>query len=282
MTSKFPFTLALLSAALLAACSSTPDTNVQLTQASADYRSAEMDPRANRYASTEMRQAQGALATAQASWQRQDPAEEVNHLAYLARQRVAIAREAMDQRGAEEASSQTGTTRDAIRLNARTEEARVAQQQMYRSQMQTDLVRAENRALQERLRDLKARPGPRGMVLTLDDVLFNSDQAQLKPAGLRLVDQLTVVLKEHPHRTVTIEGFTDSTGTETHNLTLSSQRADMVGTVLRDAGIAADRMSMRGVGESSPVASNQSAEGRALNRRVEIVLSDGVGPQRPR
>jgi outer membrane protein OmpA-like peptidoglycan-associated protein len=56
----------------------------------------------------------------------------------------------------------------------------------------------------------------------------------------------------------------------------------MLGTVLRDAGIAADRMSMRGVGESSPVASNQSAEDRALIRRVEIVLSDGVGPQRPR
>ena len=52
--------------------------------------------------------------------------------------------------------------------------------------------------------------------------------------------------------------------------------------VLRDAGIAADRMSMRGVGESSPVASNQSAEGRALNRRVEIVLSDGMGANRPR
>jgi hypothetical protein len=77
-------------------------------------------------------------------------------------------------------------------------------------------------------------------------------------------------------------GFTDSTGTEAHHWTPSSQRAEMLGTVLRDAGIAADRMSMRGVGESSPVASNQSAEDRALIRRVEIVLSDGVGPQRPR
>jgi outer membrane protein OmpA-like peptidoglycan-associated protein len=198
------------------------------------------------------------------------------------RDKLAIAREAVDQRAAEASLGNAGAARDAIRLNARTEEARVAQQQMHRSQMQTDLVRAENRALQERLRELKARLGPRGMVLTLDDVLFNSDQAQLKPAGLRLVDQLTVVLKEHPRRTVTIEGFTDSTGTEAHNLALSSQRADMVGTVLRDAGISADRMSMRGMGESSPVASNQSAEGRALNRRVEIVLSDGVWPHRPR
>ena len=282
MTSRLPLALTTLSIALMAACSSTPSINAQLTQASSDYHSAEMDPRANRYASTEMRQAQEALSAAQASWQRQDSPEEVNHLAYLARQQVAIAREAMAQRGAEESADSAGATRDAIRLDARTQEARMAQEQALQAQAQAEMARAENQALQERLRELKARPGPRGTLLTLDDVLFNSDQAQLKPAGLRLVDQLTAVLKEHPHWTVTIEGYTDNTGTEAHNLILSSQRAEMEGSLLRDAGIAVDRMSMRGAGESNPVASNQSAEGRAMNRRVEIVLSHNVGPRRGR
>lgn len=81
------------------------------------------------------------------------------------------------------------------------------------------------------------------MVLTLEDVLFNSDEAELRPAG---------------------------------------QRAAMVGEVLRGAGIASERKFMRSVGEGKPAAGKQSAEGRAMKRRVEMVLSEALGPLRGR
>jgi len=297
MTSpRTPFALATLCVALLSACATVPFPNAQLTQARADFRNAEGDPRASRMAASEMKQAQDALNNANAAWERQDAPEDVNHLAYLTRQRVAIARETMGLRTAEQFAGSAGTTRDAIRLEARTQEADTAQRQAdqatrnaraaqydaevaradsAQAQRETEMADAQNRALQDRLRELNARPSPRGLVLTLGDVLFDTDKAQLRPAGLRLVSQLAAVLNEYPQRTVQVEGFTDSTGTPAHNLTLSAQRAEAVRAALQSEGIAPARVSTRGSGERNPVAGNDSADGRQLNRRVEIVLSDG-------
>ncbi|WP_168708488.1 OmpA family protein [Hydrogenophaga sp. PAMC20947] len=88
------------------------------------------------------------------------------------------------------------------------------------------------------------------------------------------VDQLAAVLNEFPQRYALVEGFTDSTGSAGHNLALSGERADSVRSALIRQGIAMERVSARGYGETSPVASNDNATGRQLIRRVEIVLSD--------
>jgi outer membrane protein OmpA-like peptidoglycan-associated protein len=286
-----PGALALVSLTVLSACSTVPSPNAQLTQAKADFRTAEGDPRAKRLAAPEMKQAQDALNAAHAAWERLDTTDDVNHLAYLARQRVTIASETMALRSAEQAVDTAGATRSNIRLQARTQEADTAQRQATQAQQdtavaradtaeaqrQTDMALAQNRTLQERLRELNAKPSPRGLVVTLGDVLFDTDKAQLKPAGIRLVQQLAGVLNEYPERTVLVEGFTDSTGTEAHNLALSGQRADAVRMALLSDGIAPTRVATRGHGESSPVASNDTADGRVLNRRVEILLSDARG-----
>jgi outer membrane protein OmpA-like peptidoglycan-associated protein len=131
--------------------------------------------------------------------------------------------------------------------------------------------------LQERLRELNAKPSPQGIMLTLGDVLFDTDKAQLKPAGLHLVHQLAAVLNEYPLHHARVEGFTDSTGSEAHNLTLSGQRAESVRLALMSQGVASARITARGHGESNPIAGNDSADGRAINRRVEIILSTGLG-----
>ncbi len=103
------------------------------------------------------------------------------------------------------------------------------------------------------------------------------DRSALKPAGMRMVDQLAEVLKTDPQRTVLVEGFTDSTGADAYNQTLSTERADAVRVALLRQGIASNRVASRGYGKANPVGSNDTAAGRQMNRRVEIVLSDDSG-----
>jgi outer membrane protein OmpA-like peptidoglycan-associated protein len=92
-----------------------------------------------------------------------------------------------------------------------------------------------------------------------------------------VVDRLADILQNHPQRSVMVEGFTDTTGSADYNQRLSEQRADAVQGALVARGVQRARISALGHGESYPVAGNDSAGGRQLNRRVEIVLSsDGV------
>jgi outer membrane protein OmpA-like peptidoglycan-associated protein len=121
---------------------------------------------------------------------------------------------------------------------------------------------------------------PRGMVLTLSGaVLFASDKAELLPSAQVKLNQVAdVLIKQDPDSKIVVEGFTDSQGTAPHNQDLSERRAKTVREYLVSRGIAADRVSSQGFGLARPVADNTSAEGRANNRRVEIVVT----PAKPR
>jgi outer membrane protein OmpA-like peptidoglycan-associated protein len=121
-----------------------------------------------------------------------------------------------------------------------------------------------------------------GMVITLSDVLFGTNLARLNADGMRSTQKLVTLLQENPQRTVLIEGFTDSTGSAKHNLDLSERRANAVSSVLVEMGVAQERIDIHGYGEEFPVAANNSAANRQLNRRVEIVLSDDQGTITPR
>jgi outer membrane protein OmpA-like peptidoglycan-associated protein len=94
---------------------------------------------------------------------------------------------------------------------------------------------------------------------------------------MRTAQKLAMLLQQNPQRTVLIEGFTDSTGTAPHNQDLSERRANAVRSALMAQGVAPERIATRGYGESYPVAANETAANRQLNRRVEIVLSDDSG-----
>jgi outer membrane protein OmpA-like peptidoglycan-associated protein len=290
--------LTLLSAALLAACNTIPPTNPQLEMARSDYRRAEDDPRAQTQAATEMKQAQEALALANNAWVQKEATERVNHLAYMTSQQVAIAQETMSLKTAEQSVTNASTARSDIRLQARTAEADTAQRNADASQRQAEAAQRstavaqadaaqaqivaamaveQNHQLELRLSELNAKPTPRGLIMTIGDVLFDTNSSQLKPGGTRLLAQLVAVLQEFPLRTVLIEGFTDSTGSDSYNLTLSGKRADAVRQVLMNQGIDTQRVAYQGYGEAHPVADNATAQGRQLNRRVEIVLSNELG-----
>jgi outer membrane protein OmpA-like peptidoglycan-associated protein len=112
------------------------------------------------------------------------------------------------------------------------------------------------------------------MVITIGDVLFGTDQASLTPAGTATLRKLADLMAQNPGRTVLVEGFTDSTGSASHNQELSQRRANAVAMALASMGVPRERVAMRAYGEAFPIAPNDSAGNRQRNRRVEVVLSN--------
>ena len=103
----------------------------------------------------------------------------------------------------------------------------------------------------------------------------------LSAAGPRL-DKLATFLKQFPERRLLVEGYTDSIGSASYNLELSRRRAIAVQAALVQRGIAPDRILTQGYGKEYPVANNATAEGRAMNRRVEVIITDDQGVLRGR
>lgn len=116
------------------------------------------------------------------------------------------------------------------------------------------------------------------------DVLFDSGQASIQPGGRDKLAELARVLNSYPKTDVQITGHTDSRGSEESNMDLSKRRADAVAQVLAESGVAPARILVRGEGESRPVATNETPEGRALNRRVDIRVtpSEELRSEEPR
>jgi outer membrane protein OmpA-like peptidoglycan-associated protein len=150
------------------------------------------------------------------------------------------------------------------------------------ARQQTLDAESRSRELAAQLAELSAKKTDRGMVITLGDVLFDTNKAQLKSGGVRNVQKLADFFKQYPQRNVMIEGFTDSTGSNSRNQELSEERVSSVRTALLGMGVGTERITSRGYGESYPVAANDTAAGRQLNRRVEIVVSDESGKISPR
>ncbi|HET6340466.1 MAG TPA: OmpA family protein, partial [Polyangiales bacterium] len=117
---------------------------------------------------------------------------------------------------------------------------------------------------------------PRGTVITLSGgVLFASNKSQLLPGAQTSLSQVAEAIKTQDDKKVLVEGHTDSRGSDVTNQALSKARADSVASYLVSQGVPPDRVTTAGLGPSRPVADNNSAEGRANNRRVEIVIQQG-------
>ncbi len=108
------------------------------------------------------------------------------------------------------------------------------------------------------------------------DVLFPTGSSAIQPGAYVEIDRMAQVLQQYPETRIRIEGHTDSTGSEQTNLELSQRRAEAVKTALISRGIAPERVTALGYGESRPIASNATPEGRQLNRRVEVFIEPRV------
>lgn len=295
----------LVIAALISACGSIPNTTTLLDQTRSDYQQAQNDPTVARYAPMELKQAGDALEQANTVANHNGSVDNIDKLAYLAKQKIALTQEVAKQKAAEAEVANAGKARDQIRLDQRTNEANAANLSADQSKQaallaqgaaaqaqrgteiaQVDAAIAQRQAqeanaraaqLQAQLTDLAAQKTERGIVITLGDVLFGTDLARLNVDGIRMAEKLATVLQQNPSRNVLVEGFADSTGAAAHNQALSERRGNAVRSALLDLGVAPERIAMRGYGESYPVAANDTVAHRQLNRRVEIILSDDSG-----
>ena len=267
----------------LGACAGGPRPNPALESAHDAVRAAESDPNVSKYAALDLEAARKNLAVADdAALHHREP--DIAQPAYMAGQNARLAR-IHGAAKADDARVAAGQTeRDQIMLSARTREVQNAKAATsaaldQRDQAAQDAAAAQQQAarLQAEVDQLKATPTPRGLVLTLGDVLFDTGRAELNPGAGRKLDQLAQFLNEHKDRRVQIDGFTDSVGTDAYNEDLSRRRADAVKSALLSRGIDSARIGTVGYGKAYPVANNNDSGGRQLNRRVEVVIGGNDG-----
>ncbi|MFM7105607.1 MAG: OmpA family protein, partial [Flavobacteriales bacterium] len=131
----------------------------------------------------------------------------------------------------------------------------------------TQTKRSEPYRIDVSLQKLRA-----GATIVLKNVFFDSGKSDLKPESQVELDKLVGLLKDNPEKTIEIGGHTDDVGSDANNLSLSQQRSESVVAYLVNKGIDASRLTAKGYGESLPVGSNATEEGRALNRRTEFKI----------
>ena len=285
--------------AILAACSTVPPAALQ--QAKQNYAQASQDPLLSSQAPVPLYEASQALSRAERAWDKDRDVDEVQHLTYVTDRKIEIARAEAQRKTAEaeardlrqQAQQLAGArAREAEQANrvaeqrateaqiawaqeqARARQAEQAQAEAEQARQNEQSALARTQQLEQQLVDLKARQTERGLELTLSDVLFEFDKATLTPGALRSLAPLVTFLRENLDRTISIEGHTDSLGSDAYNQQLSQHRAEAVRDFLVQSGISADRITARGMGKGYPVASNATEAGRQQNRRVEMVISN--------
>lgn len=285
--SKTLVTTTLASLLGLAACQSAPKDSALLAQARAAVSQSESDPGVAKYAPAELDRARKLLINAESAAKERGANDKVaSHYAYLATQMARIAAQRSNEQQAMARIKAGETERQKILLAARESEANRALAQARTAQTAAEQARAEAETAQSRaaqtqaenqrlMGELQAAQTSRGMVLTLGDVLFDTGEAQLKAGATRPIEQIAAFLEQNPERKVQVEGFTDSQGSDEYNQQLSQRRADAVAQAIIQRGIDADRVRALGYGEEFPKAGNDSPGSRQLNRRVEIVVSNG-------
>ena len=164
-----------------------------------------------------------------------------------------VARADAEQRAAAATARADSLRRAADAANAQLEQAM--------SQLQSLVVEMTN-----------LKRTPRGLVISLSDILFDLGQATLKPGAEASVQKISAVLKQYPDHKISVEGYTDSTGSAAFNQQLSENRAMTVRDALVTGGMDSTAISVHGYGKANPVATNATADGRQQNRRVEIVV----------
>jgi outer membrane protein OmpA-like peptidoglycan-associated protein len=184
---------------------------------------------------------------------------------------VARAAALAQQQSAEAAAAQAA--RDRAAAQAETEKARqaAAQAEAEKAQLRAQLLAQLNSILQ-------TRDSARGLIVNMSDVLFDTGSYTLKPGAREKLAKISGIVLAHPGLSLQIEGHTDSVGGDDFNQQLSERRADSVRDFLAEQGVAGSSITARGFGKTQPVASNDTAEGRQRNRRVELVVNgDAIG-----
>ena len=271
MTTKYTWLTRISSVAalaLLVGCASNPTTTAELERARDAVDKVASMPDSSTLASAELKEAQETLRKAEEAARENEPDADVAHLAYVAEQQAGIAEAKMNEAKALEDTKNAEANRNAALLEARERDVAEAERRADRAEADAAAAWREVEEAQETAR---------GLVLTFGDMLFDTGGSTLKPGAQLLLDKLAAYLQQNPGAHAIIEGHTDNVGSDTMNQALSERRAAAVAVALQARGITGDRLETMGLGESYPVATNDTSAGREENRRVEVVLSDSEG-----
>ncbi len=256
-----------LSVTGLSGCAHYTDAEQQLQQADTLFNSIKDDGQILASAPKDVLRAGESLQRAQQLSGYLGSAEDVVHFAYLSQKYAHIAQERSQVAGYQQQIDKLRIERERLQLSLR--EARLMS------------VQQQGQWLEEQMISLATQDAERGLVLTLNDMLFDSGRADLKPAANRTVLKLVQFLQMNGQRTVRIEGYSDTEGSVQQNVQLSQARAQAVADTLIDLGVDAKRLQVMGYGDAFPLAENATDRGRAQNRRVEVVFSDETGRLTP-
>jgi outer membrane protein OmpA-like peptidoglycan-associated protein len=270
-----------VTAALVVGCASAPKKPAGSEQVRAKLTALQNDAALAGQAPVATKAAEAAVVQAEIS---QPDLALAAHRVYIADRKVDTARAQAETKAAEDRRTALNEQSEKARLDARTREADLARTDATAArgaanaaQLSADASQQQAAELQRQLEILQARPTDRGLVLTLGDTLFATGKSEIKLGATANLDRLGDFLTEYPDRSASIEGFTDSVGSEDSNQVLSEHRAESVKRYLIRQGVQSERLSSAGRGENAPVADNESAEGRQQNRRVEVTISQAEG-----
>lgn len=195
-----------------------------------------------------------------------------------ARRQAALRSKEAEAARAERASAEQAR-REAETLAQRAQADRAAAEaEAARARADAEAARAEREQMRRRLVQqlgtiLETRETARGVIVSIGDVLFDFDRATLRPAARERLAKAAGVLLAYPGLNLRLEGHTDSVGSEAYNMKLSQERAASVRDYLVQQGVAPETVTAAGFGQAQPIATNETAQGRQQNRRVELVVT---------
>src|SRR6266568_307147 len=223
-------------------------------------------------ASAERMKQQAEKAAQEAARQKQEADQA--RAAALAQQQAAQAeaeQASKDRAAAQADAAQASRDRAAAQADAERARQAAAQAEAEKGQLRAQLLAQLNSILQ-------TRDSARGLIVNMSDVLFDTGSYTLKPGAREKLAKISGIVLAHPGLVLQIEGHTDSVGGDEFNQQLSERRAGSVREFLAEQGVSPSSISARGFGKTQPVASNETAEGRQRNRRVELVVNgDAIG-----
>jgi outer membrane protein OmpA-like peptidoglycan-associated protein len=265
---------ATLLAMILAACATAVPK--ELVDARAAYDRASHG-QATKLAPADLHKARSALDKAEQAFVSDPGDQSTRDLAYVAQRKSQLAEVTASR--ASEANTKEQAEQDLGKAQAQKQldtsgALTQARADLATSQQNATEANLRTKAMEARLSELaNVKEDARGTVVTLSgSVLFPSNKSTLLPAAETRLSQVSEALMSSKERSIRVEGYTDSRGTDDANIALSQRRAEAVRTYLVSRGYEPDRIQAQGMGKSQPIASNDNAEGRANNRRVEIVL----------
>jgi len=281
-------TIAVVSSFLAATACAASTPTPELVSARQAYDRARTDPSASLVPDSVL-SAKQSLDKAEAVHDKDPQSDAERSYSYVAQRRAELAltlgENAKAKQQADAAAAHYVELQDKLRTSAvaqlGAERNQVNQLGTQLAQTQTGLAAAEARAARamESLNKIaQVKEEARGMVITLSgQVLFVTGKSELLPAARDQLDQVAAALKDQGDvKPMVVEGYTDSVCSETTNLKLSKDRAESVRAYLVSKGVPSDKISSVGKGKANPVASNDTPEGRANNRRVEIIVAGGA------